>query len=88
MANHTLKKDPVVFQATVDGLKPYEIRLDDRGYQVGDIIRVRETEFTGEQMAQGKDLIYTGREYIIKVTHILQGYGLKEDWVIMSFRKL
>jgi hypothetical protein len=83
-----LKKDPKVFQATVDGLKPYEIRLDDRGYEVGDVLNVLETQYTGEEMKEGAPLIYTGREYTVEVTYILRGYGLHKDWVIMSFKEV
>lgn len=87
MTTHVLKKDPEVFQATVDGNKPYEIRLDDRNYQVGDILHVKETLHSGESMKlDGAPLIYTGREYTVEVTYILRGYGLNPDWVIMSFK--
>jgi len=84
---HELKTDPEVFQANLDGRKPYEIRFDDRGYEVGDILILRETEFTGEEMNEtGKPLVYTGRRKELDVRYILRGpiYGLAEGWVIMS----
>lgn len=84
---HRLKTDPAVFEAVVTGKKTYEIRFDDRGYQVGDVLVLRETAATGEEMKNGAPLIYTGREYTDQVSHILRGpcYGLADGWVILSF---
>lgn len=39
---HELKTRPNSFQQTWDGEKPFEIRLDDRGYQRGDRVVLRE----------------------------------------------
>jgi hypothetical protein len=81
---HELKKDPEVFHASLQGNKPWEIRYNDRRYQVGDHLTVRETKFSGEDMKKGKALIYTGRYLCLKVTYLLKGYGLQDGWVIMS----
>lgn len=82
---HILKTDPAVFQAVADGAKTYEIRLNDRGYAVGDELLLRETTHTGAEIAIGATLEYTGREITKHVGHVLGGYGLKDDWVILSF---
>jgi len=86
MKTHELKTDQDVFQAVIEGLKRYEIRRDDRGFSVGDELLLRETEYTGVEMQQGKPLLFTGREELVQVIHILKGpvYGLIEGWVIMS----
>lgn len=83
---HDLKTDSEVFQAVISGLKSFEIRFNDRGFKVGDWLHLLETVSTGEEMADGALLEYTGRDYLAVVTHILAGpiYGLKEGWVIMS----
>lgn len=39
---HELKTRPNLFQQTWDGDRPFEIRLDDRGYQRGDTVVLRE----------------------------------------------
>jgi hypothetical protein len=83
---HTLKTDKDVFIASYIGDKPYELRLNDRNFQVGDSIILQETEYSGEEMKNGKPLIYTGREKNMKINYILFGpiYGLKKGWVILS----
>ncbi len=88
--NHELKTDPEVFDAVAAGLKTFEIRKDDRGYQVGDTLRLRKTRYTGAEMAAGKPLEYTGDELEVSVSHILRGplYGLQEGWVILSIRSV
>jgi len=88
MALHELKTDSEVFWAVKEGKKNFEIRLDDRGFQVGDRLLLRETENTGAEMRSGVPLKYTGFELQVDVTYILRGpvYGLMSGWVIMSIR--
>lgn len=83
---HDLKTDAYVFEEVVRGRKLFEIRKNDRGFQCGDLLRLRETRLTGAEMAAGEPLIYTGREIIVRVIGILHGpkYGLAEGWCIMS----
>lgn len=81
-----LKTDPEVFEETIQGRKTFEIRFNDRDYQVGDILVLHETKHSGKEMREGKPLMFTGREWGVKVTHMLSGYGLTEDWVVMSHK--
>lgn len=92
---HILKTDPGVFQKVMDGLKYWEIRFNDRDYQEGDTLTLRETRYTGEEMKNkpmhnevipGKPLEYTGREIDATVMFVLRGpvYGLQDGWCIMS----
>jgi len=93
---HKLKAWPEYFQAVLDGSKPFELRRDDRGYEVGD-------QLTLEEWDPGKPVLcpagcplrhvhggkfpgYTGRQFDTKVTYILLGgiYGLKEGFVILG----
>lgn len=86
---HFLKTDPDVFQAAMDGIKPWEMRLDDRGYQAGDVLCLKETRSTGEQMNAGAPLEYTGRDLTLKVVYVMRGpvYGLREGWCIMTTKR-
>lgn len=86
MRAHELKTDPAVFQALHDWQKTYELRKNDRGFAVGDELRLRETRFTGAEMAAGAPLEYTGREVVRRVSHMLTGpiYGLEVGWSILG----
>ncbi|MDP3859867.1 MAG: DUF3850 domain-containing protein [Stagnimonas sp.] len=83
---HELKTDPEVFEAVVSGAKKFEIRLDDRGFRVGDTLALRKTRHTGQQMRDGAALEFIGGPLYVYVTHILRGpiYGLADGWVCMS----
>lgn len=85
---HELKTDSEQFFAVEDGVKTFELRFNDRDYQVGDILLLQETEYTGEEMKAGKPLEYTGRICEVGVSHVMRGpaYGLPEGWVIMSIK--
>jgi Domain of unknown function (DUF3850) len=83
---HTLKIDPIPFQAVKARIKKHELRKADRDFRVGDTLHLLETVSTGAEMAAGAPLEYTGGEDIVRVTHILRGpiYGLAEGWCVMS----
>lgn len=85
-ATHELKTDSDVFQAVQSRKKTFEIRFDDRGFQLGDVLNLKETKSTGSEMKSGAPLVYTGNAISVIVKHILKGpiYGLREGWVIMS----
>lgn len=75
---HDLKTWPKAFQAVFDGRKRYEIRKDDRGFAVGDLLYLREWEPHTES--------YTGREMMVRVTYMTKGgeWGLPEGMCVMS----
>ena len=76
---HDLKISTEYFEAKLNGIKDWEIRFDDRGFAVGDYLRLREV----------KEYEYTGRIIISEVLYILRDFdGLKEGYVIMSGKTL
>lgn len=42
MTRHELKVDPAYMDALVDGSKPFDARRNDRGFQRGDVLVLRE----------------------------------------------
>jgi hypothetical protein len=78
---HELKTLTQYFQAVWSGTKTFELRKDDRDFQRGDVLILR--EWDGEK--------YTGSALCVKVTYILQNaekYGLKDGYVIMGIRRI
>jgi len=67
MTVHELRCWPEFFAPLLSGEKTAELRYNDRDYQVGDILLLREWEPKGE--------VYTGRECKRVVTHVLHGAG-------------
>lgn len=77
--HHYLKTETEYYQAIEKGLKSFELRKNDRNYQVGDMLHLRETvkgEHTGRAM-DPKEVVY-----------ILEGgkYGLEDGFVIMQMK--
>jgi hypothetical protein len=84
-ALHALKCWPSAFQAVHEGRKTFEIRLDDRGFEVGDYLRLAEWDPTVER--------FTGRQLLVRVTYVLSGpeaetFGLRRDHVAMGIEHL
>lgn len=81
MTTHVLKCWPSSFQAIKRGVKKFEIRKNDRNYEVGDSLFLKEYDpvsdtFSGE--TQTKDVVY-----ILTPTPD-EIFGLKMGYVIMS----
>jgi len=77
---HGLKIGPLYFNAVSNGEKKAELRINDRNYQRGDFLLLR--EWAGE---------YSGNKLVVKVTHILPLAGLIAaggNWVMMSIAPL
>lgn len=83
---HELKTDADAFDAVKRGEKKFEIRFNDRNFNVGDLLKLRKTVHTGAEMKAGLPLYYEGEPFFVWVSHILLGpiYGLMDGWVIMS----
>lgn len=76
---HELKTLSQHFEAIACGTKRFELRRNDRGFGVGDNLRLR--EYTGDA--------YTERELTVRVTQILYEHdGLAPGYVCMSIEVL
>ncbi len=76
---HDLKIWPTFFDAVRDGIKPFEVRKNDRHFRVGDVLQLQEwSPSTGE---------FTGRTLQRVVVYILAGgqFGIEEGYVVLGF---
>lgn len=81
MNAHDLKCWPEPFQAIKDGRKTFEFRRNDRDYQSGDVLRLREYDPNTQA--------YSGDMVAVMVTYILDnGFGLPDGYVIMSIKRV
>lgn len=82
---HQLKTWPEPFEAVKRGDKRYEIRVDDRGFSVGDVLHLREWD-PAPGVSQLVPTGYTGREVTARVTYMTPGgaWGLPPRVCVMS----
>lgn len=75
---HTLKCWPFPFHDVKSGAKPFEYRLNDRDYHVGDCLVLQEYEPT--------TAAYTKECHSVRVTYVLPGgtFGVPEGYCIMG----
>lgn len=81
---HELKTWKAYFQLMVSGVKPFELRKNDRGFLAGHELLLREYDKDKES--------YTGRTLHRKITYVLQGeeaegFGLKAGFCVMGIEK-
>lgn len=77
MTVHHLKTWPQHFRAVEKGSKTFEVRKDDRDFQVADVLILQEWEPATKQ--------YTGRELSARVGYVLrESFGVEEGHVAMS----
>ena len=68
---------PEYYNAIEQGKKSFEVRFNDRNYQVNDILHLQ--EWTGGE--------YTGREMEVEVTYLLDDPNYcKDGYVIMAIK--
>lgn len=80
MKTHELKTWTAFFRSISDGSKKFELRRDDRGFEVGDKLVLREYD--------PKRKTYSGHELHALVTYVLRDapdFGLVPGFVILSF---
>jgi hypothetical protein len=79
---HELKTWPNYFAAIARGTKKFEVRENDRGFSVGDQLRLKEYNPDTNE--------YTGAELYCSVDYVLKGgrFGLKSTYCIMSITLL
>ena len=83
---HSIKCLPIYYQALISNRKRFEVRKNDRNFQLGDLLHIQ------EYFPEKKE--YSGRSCLVRVDYILKGLGpsniipLPEDYVIMSISRV
>jgi len=81
---HELKTWPEYFNMIAIGLKTFEVRKDDRGFELGDTLVLKEY--------LPDDKKFTGNEIRVHVVHIMRSDdvlgGLVPGFVVMGFEVL
>ena len=82
MATHELKTFPGYFADVKAGLKTFELRKNDRDYQVNDQLILQEWLPVTKQ--------YSGDELYMQVTYMLEGgsFGLKKGYCVLSIKPM
>lgn len=76
---HELKTWPQYYVEIMSGKKTFEVRFDDRDFQVGDMVLLQEWNPESEQ--------YTGREAERVITYIIRDFpGITSGWCVFSIR--
>lgn len=84
---HHLKTWPGPFQAILDGRKTHEVRKDDRGFEIGDVLCLVEWDPSPKSTHEWTAIGATGRELRVVVTYISRAvHGLPENLIVMSVR--
>ena len=88
MREHILKIWPNAFAAVKDGTKRFEWRLDDRGFEVGDVLVLREWDPTERRFVDScgrHSQYFEYSELRVRVTYIARGmHGIPPNYCIMS----
>jgi len=79
---HTLKTWKPFYNDIVTGIKNFEIRKNDRNFQVGDSLILIEVD-------PDKELEPTGKQSKVKIIYMLAGkqWGLQTDYVVLGIEK-
>ena len=101
MKDHTLKCWTEFFEAIQDGRKTFEIRKNDRGFQVDDLLILQEWEplipdpqcprhqynLADESCTCGSRGRYTGRIFYAAVTYITD-FAQDEGFIVMAIKPM
>lgn len=84
---HILKCLPPYFSAIRSGEKAFEVRRDDRGYQKGDVLVLREWSPTFNS-ACSFGIGFTGNQECREISWILTGgqYGVEPGYVVLALK--
>lgn len=97
MKVHELKIFPQYFEEVLNGNKTFELRKDDRGFEVGDILILKEFRQGLIDHTQSEPIViqekgYTGRTIKKEISYIFKGgipgMGLRKGFSILALKDI
>lgn len=96
MTKHELKIDKRWFDAVAVGAKSFEVRKDDRGFEIGDTLLISEWDPTMVEKEWGSSIESprgdTGRKALATITYILRSeefpVAIREGYAVLGIRIL
>lgn len=74
---HEIKLQKEFAAAVMSGEKNFEVRYNDRGYQKGDYIKFK-------VMDGSMSIFHPLNNLYFKITYVLSGWGIKENYVVFG----
>lgn len=93
MKIHELKILPKYFNDVVSGKKTFELRKNDREFQVGDVLLLKEFNLNKKyETIEGAESYFSGKKVLRQVTYILkdetESIGLDKDYAILGIKPI
>lgn len=78
MEHHDLKTWPIYYNRVVSGDKMFELRKNDRDFQTGDMVTLKEYDLLSNS--------YTGRFKTFEISYILHGgqFGIEPGYCVFG----
>lgn len=90
MKTHRLKLNMEFCDDVLSGKKSFEVRLNDRGFQTGDLIKFQPYDGRYSVDVEGNKRYPCRHEiekHIYRITYILNGWGLKNNYVALAIKR-
>lgn len=86
MKSHYLKTNAEYFDAVKSGEKTFELRINDRNFQIGDLLILMRTD--PGACAQKYDDIIPGERLLKTISYIFDGgkFGLEKGYCILGLK--
>lgn len=78
---HDIKLNNIYAERIVSGKKKFEVRLNDRDYQVGDMLRLNPVSGKVDEIIKYKVIT-------AEIEYVHSGLGLQENYVILGLKNI